>query len=58
MDYSEKRESIKEPTTPEETLALHEILRSDPQRYLRIVNEWLDENQQILAPISTATLPG
>jgi tetratricopeptide (TPR) repeat protein len=44
MDNSEKKESIKEPTTPEETLALHKILRSDPQRYLRIVNEWLDEN--------------
>ncbi len=44
MDSSEKRESIKEPITPEETLALHKILRSDPQRYLRIVNEWLDEN--------------
>jgi tetratricopeptide (TPR) repeat protein len=44
MDNTEKKEAIKEPTTPEETLALHKILRSDPQRYLRIVNEWLDEN--------------
>jgi tetratricopeptide (TPR) repeat protein len=44
MAKSEKKESIKEPTTPEETLALHKILRSDPQRYLRIVNEWIHEN--------------
>jgi tetratricopeptide (TPR) repeat protein len=44
MDTSKKKESIKEPTTPEETLALHNILRSDPHRYLRIINEWLDEN--------------
>jgi tetratricopeptide (TPR) repeat protein len=39
-------ESIKEPTTPEEVLALHKILRSDPQRYLRIVNDWIDENSK------------
>jgi tetratricopeptide (TPR) repeat protein len=44
MGDSEKKESIKEPTTPEETLVLHNILRSDPQRYLRVVNEWLDED--------------
>jgi tetratricopeptide (TPR) repeat protein len=44
MDSSEKNENIAEPTTPEETLAMHKILRSDPQRYLRIVNEWLNEN--------------
>lgn len=44
MDDSGRKENIKEPTTPEETLALHKILRSDPQRYFRIVNEWLDEN--------------
>jgi tetratricopeptide (TPR) repeat protein len=44
MDNSEKKESIKEPTTAEETLALHKILQSDPQRYLRIVNEWIQEN--------------
>jgi tetratricopeptide (TPR) repeat protein len=44
MDNREKKESINEPATPEETLALHKILRSDPQRYLRIVDEWLAEN--------------
>lgn len=42
MSGTEK--SLKEPTTPEETLALHNILRSDPQRYLRIVNNWINEN--------------
>lgn len=35
---------MKEPATAEETLALHKILNSDPQRYLRIVNEWIDRN--------------
>jgi tetratricopeptide (TPR) repeat protein len=44
MNGDEKREAVREPTTPEETLALHQILQSDPQRYLRIVNEWLDVN--------------
>lgn len=41
---SEQKESMKEPTTPEEVSALHKLLRSDPQRYLRIVNEWIAEN--------------
>jgi tetratricopeptide (TPR) repeat protein len=44
MASSEEIESIKEPTTPEETLALHKILRSDPQRYLRIVNDWIRQD--------------
>lgn len=35
---------MEEPATAEETLALHEILNTDPQRYLRIVNEWIDRN--------------
>ena len=35
---------MKEPTTPEELLELHKILRSDPQRYLQIVNEWIQDN--------------
>src|SRR5579875_646495 len=39
-------ESWKEPTTPEEVLVLHKILRADPQRYLRIVNNWLIENPE------------
>jgi tetratricopeptide (TPR) repeat protein len=37
---------MKEPTTPEEVLALHKILRADPQRYLQIVNEWIQENPE------------
>jgi tetratricopeptide (TPR) repeat protein len=37
-------ELVTDPTTPEELLAAHKILRADPQRYLRIVNEWIREN--------------
>jgi tetratricopeptide (TPR) repeat protein len=37
-------ELVRDPTTPEELLAAHKILRADPQRYLRIVNEWIREN--------------
>jgi tetratricopeptide (TPR) repeat protein len=39
-------ESMKEPTTTEEVLALQKILRSDSQRYLRIVNSWIEENPE------------
>jgi tetratricopeptide (TPR) repeat protein len=35
---------MKEPTTSHEVLALGKLRRSDPQRYLQIVNEWLSEN--------------
>jgi len=35
---------MKQPTTPEEVKVLHDLLRSDPQRYLQIVNEWIAEN--------------
>jgi tetratricopeptide (TPR) repeat protein len=41
---SDQTESMKEPATPEEVSVLHKLLRSDPQRYLRIVNEWIAEN--------------
>ncbi len=41
---SDETESIKEPINADEILAMHKMLRSDPQRYLRIVNEWIDEN--------------
>jgi tetratricopeptide (TPR) repeat protein len=37
-------ESMKHPSTAEELLALHKILQSDPQRYLCVVNKWIDEN--------------
>jgi hypothetical protein len=36
--------SENEPTTPEQIFALHKILRSDSQRFLRIVNDWIREN--------------
>ncbi len=35
---------MKEPTTPEEIKVLHELVRSDPDRYLQIVNGWIAEN--------------
>jgi tetratricopeptide (TPR) repeat protein len=35
---------MKEPTTPEEVMVLHKLLRSDPQRYLQTVNKWIAEN--------------
>ena len=35
---------MKEPTTAEEVLVLHKILRKDPQRYLQIVNDWINGN--------------
>jgi tetratricopeptide (TPR) repeat protein len=41
---SQETESIKQPTTPDELLMVHKILRSDPQRYLRIVTKWIDAN--------------
>jgi tetratricopeptide (TPR) repeat protein len=37
---------MKEPTTPEEVAALHRIMQSNPQRYLKITNEWIAENPQ------------
>jgi tetratricopeptide (TPR) repeat protein len=39
-----ENDSMKEPETPDELLAMHKMLRSDPQQYLRIVNEWIREN--------------
>lgn len=44
MASSENNESVKQPTTPDELLAMHEILRSDPQRYLQIVNGWIAQD--------------
>ncbi len=37
---------MKQPTTMNEIMAMHKILRSDPHRYLRIVNEWIRQNPQ------------
>jgi tetratricopeptide (TPR) repeat protein len=44
MTGNREKESMKEPATAEEIFALHKILDSDPQRYLGIVNEWIDRN--------------
>lgn len=41
---NDQDELAKQPSTPEELLALHKVLRSDPQRYLRIVNGWLEDD--------------
>lgn len=35
---------MKEPNTPEEIFELHKLRRADPQRFLQIANEWLQEN--------------
>lgn len=35
---------MKEPTSPEEVMVLHKLLQSDPQSYLRVVNDWIREN--------------
>lgn len=36
--------SMKEPSTATEVLELHRTLRTDPQRYLRVVNGWIEAN--------------
>jgi tetratricopeptide (TPR) repeat protein len=41
---SNQSEFTKEPSTPEELSAFHKLLHSDPQRYLRIVNGWLEDD--------------
>jgi tetratricopeptide (TPR) repeat protein len=38
------KDEMKEPATAEELRRLHDILRADPQRYLRIVNGWIEQN--------------
>jgi tetratricopeptide (TPR) repeat protein len=38
------QDEIGQPNTAEEFEALHQILRTDPQRYLRIVNRWIVQN--------------
>jgi tetratricopeptide (TPR) repeat protein len=35
---------MKQPETPGQILAVHKLLRSDPQQYLQIVNKWIDQN--------------
>jgi tetratricopeptide (TPR) repeat protein len=35
---------MKEPSTVAEVKALHEMRRSDPQKYLKIVDDWIKQN--------------
>jgi tetratricopeptide (TPR) repeat protein len=35
---------MKEPTTEQEILALHNLRRSDPRRYIQIANGWIRKN--------------
>jgi len=32
---------MKEPETPDEALAFHKLLRTDPQRYIQITSDWI-----------------
>jgi tetratricopeptide (TPR) repeat protein len=41
---------MKEPETPEEVFALYELRRADPQRFLKIVDEWLQEEPRNFRP--------
>ena len=49
---------MKEPTTPEEVKVLHNLLRSDPQHYLQIVNKWIADNPANSHAYFIAILPG
>jgi len=35
---------MKQPTSPQEIWTFHNLLRSDPQAYFRVVNNWIREN--------------
>jgi tetratricopeptide (TPR) repeat protein len=41
---------MQEPKTPEELFALGELRRADPQRFLKIVDEWIQENPRNFRP--------
>jgi tetratricopeptide (TPR) repeat protein len=41
---------MQEPQTPEEVFALHELARADPQRFLKIVDDWIQENPRNFRP--------
>ena len=40
----------KEERSPEEIWKLHELRRADPQRFLEVINEWLQENPKNFRP--------
>ena len=46
VEMTKDKDEMKEPTTAEELRVLHDILRVDPQRYLRIVNRWIEQNPE------------
>src|SRR5260370_772810 len=41
---------MKEERSPEEILELHELRRADPQRFLEVIDEWLQENPNNFRP--------
>ncbi len=44
---------MKEEISPEELLALHELRRSDPERFLHVMSEWIQENPKNFRPYLT-----
>jgi tetratricopeptide (TPR) repeat protein len=44
--FEEEQPSMQQPKSPEEVFALHDLRRSNLQRYMEIVNEWLREDPQ------------
>jgi tetratricopeptide (TPR) repeat protein len=45
--------TMNEEISPEELLALHELRRSDPGRFLNVMNEWVQENPKNFRPYFT-----
>ncbi len=41
---SERNKKMNQPTTPDELRFMHELLRTDPERYLRVATDWIDSN--------------
>jgi tetratricopeptide (TPR) repeat protein len=41
---------MKEERSPEEILELHELRRADPQRFLEVIDEWLQSNPNNFRP--------
>ena len=46
---------MKEERSPEEILELHELRRADPQRFLEVIDEWLQENPNNFRQIGRAS---
>jgi tetratricopeptide (TPR) repeat protein len=43
-NHIQKGKPMQEPKSPDEVFQLQKLRRADPQRFLQIVNEWLQEN--------------